>query len=374
MSPSALTETFLPSERTPHSSEVSIGSADAVPVACRRSCPHRPRSQPLQPQDFLHGAPDHVLVGEAGQLEAASAGVDHARLLVADEEGGVGRRVVVVEQLEDEAEAALRAALGARAEAGRAVGAQLPVPAVRADEKRHSPDRLCSRTGSALPREPHPEVLVGPLGEDAAARSPLQQALLEQVGLQHVLDRVLLLADRHRQRREADRPAGELGRDRVAAGRGRCGRGRRRRPRASPGRRRPPRRRSTRAPSPGRSRGPASAGGWRRAVCPASARRSCRRPPLSISTSRIPAERPMISRQVLGAVVLEAVADAEAVAQRRRQQAGPRRRPDQREGRQRQRHRAGAGALAEHDRKLAVLHRRVEGLLHRPPRAGGSRR
>ena len=68
-------------------------------------------------------------------------------------------------------------------------------------------------------------------------------------------------------------------------------------------------------------------------------------------------------RQVLGAVVLEAVGDAEAVAQRRRQQAGAGRRADQGEGRQRQGHRAGAGALAEHDRQLAVLHRRVERLL-----------
>ena len=56
--------------------------------------------------------------------------------------------------------------------------------------------------------------------------------------------------------------------------------------------------------------------------------------------------------EVVGAVVLEPVADAEAVAQRRRQQAGAGRRADQRERRQRQGHGAGAGALAEHDRQL----------------------
>ena len=38
-----------------------------------------------------------------GELEGAPAAADHAALLVADEERGVGRRVVVVEQLEQEA-------------------------------------------------------------------------------------------------------------------------------------------------------------------------------------------------------------------------------------------------------------------------------
>src|ERR1044071_3828438 len=63
-----------------------------------------------------------------------------------------------------------------------------------------------------------PEMLVGPGGEHATARSALQQALLKQVGLEHVLDRVGLLADRHGQGREADRPAGELGRDDIEQG------------------------------------------------------------------------------------------------------------------------------------------------------------
>ena len=67
--------------------------------------------------------------------------------------------------------------------------------------------------------------------------------------------------------------------------------------------------------------------------------------------------------------MLEPVADAEAVAQRRRQQPGAGRRADQRERRQVERHGARAGALAEDDRQLAVLHRRIERLLDRPVEA-----
>ena len=43
-----------------------------------------------------------------GQLARPAPGADQAALLVEQEEGGVGRRVVVVEQLEQEAEAAFR--------------------------------------------------------------------------------------------------------------------------------------------------------------------------------------------------------------------------------------------------------------------------
>ena len=74
-------------------------------------------------------------------------------------------------------------------------------------------------------------------------------------------------------------------------------------------------------------------------------------------------------RQVGGVVVLEPLGDAEAVAQRRRQQPGPGRRADERERRQVERDRPRAGALAEHDRQLAVLHRRVQRLLDRPVEA-----
>ena len=70
-----------------------------------------------RPEHLLDRAADHVLVAEAGQLARAAAGADQPALLVGDEERGVGRRVVVVEQLEEEAEAAVRAAaraLGSR--------------------------------------------------------------------------------------------------------------------------------------------------------------------------------------------------------------------------------------------------------------------
>src|SRR4029077_16611448 len=62
------------------------------------------------------------------------------------------------------------------------------------------------------------EGVISALGEDASGRGPLEQALLQEIWLEHVLDRVLLLADRDRQGREADRAAAELGRDRVQQG------------------------------------------------------------------------------------------------------------------------------------------------------------
>src|SRR5204863_9975052 len=76
---------------------------------------------------------------EAGQLEGAAAAADDPALGVADEERCVGRGVVVVEELEEEAEAALRATLGLAAEAGGAVALRGAVAAVRADEQvRHA--------------------------------------------------------------------------------------------------------------------------------------------------------------------------------------------------------------------------------------------
>ena len=69
--------------------------------------------------------------------------------------------------------------------------------------------------------------------------------------------------------------------------------------------------------------------------------------------------------EVAGAVVLEPVLEAEAVAQRRGQQAGAGGGADQREGRQLERDDARAGARADRDRELAVLHRGIERLLDR---------
>jgi hypothetical protein len=57
------------------------------------------------------------------------------------------------------------------------------------------------------------------------------------------------------------------------------------------------------------------------------------------------------------------VHDAEARAERRRQQSGARRRAHERERLQRDLHRSRAGPLADHDVQLIVLHRGVEDLL-----------
>ena len=59
------------------------------------------------------------------------------------------------------------------------------------------------------------EVREGGRRRRAAPGGALDQPLLQQVGLVDVLDRVLLLAHRDRQRREADRAAGELPADRA---------------------------------------------------------------------------------------------------------------------------------------------------------------
>ena len=64
-------------------------------------------------------------------------------------------------------------------------------------------------------------------------------------------------------------------------------------------------------------------------------------------------------------VEVEPVHDAEARAQRRRQQSGARRRADQRERLQRHLHRPRARALADDDVQLEVLHRGIEDFLDR---------
>ena len=67
--------------------------------------------------------------------------------------------------------------------------------------------------------------------------------------------------------------------------------------------------------------------------------------------------------QFLRAVELQALDDAEAVAQRRGQQACARGRADQGEGRQVELDRTRGRALADHDVDLVVLHRRVQHFL-----------
>ena len=63
-------------------------------------------------------------------------------------------------------------------------------------------------------------------------------------------------------------------------------------------------------------------------------------------------------------VELQALHDAEAIAQRRGQKPGAGGGPDQREGRQVQFDGARRRALADHDVELVVLQRRIQHLLH----------
>ena len=69
--------------------------------------------------------------------------------------------------------------------------------------------------------------------------------------------------------------------------------------------------------------------------------------------------------QFLGRVEIQPDRNAEAVAQRRRQQPGARRRADQRELRQIDLHRARRRPLADDQVELVVLHRRIEDFLDR---------
>src|ERR687897_221546 len=87
----------------------------------------------LKAEHVLRGPADHVQVTEPGELARSAARPDEAPLLVEDEEGGVGGRVVVVQELEQEPEAALLASLGSRLEAGGALCGLAAVAAVRAD-------------------------------------------------------------------------------------------------------------------------------------------------------------------------------------------------------------------------------------------------
>src|SRR5204862_2690700 len=80
---------------------------------------------------------DDVLVLQPGELERVLADVEDPPVLVAGEKGRLGRRVVVVEKLEQKAEAAFRASLGSIRETRGALPRLLPVPAIRADEEGH---------------------------------------------------------------------------------------------------------------------------------------------------------------------------------------------------------------------------------------------
>ena len=79
----------------------------------------------------------------------------------------------------------------------------------------------------------------------------------------------------------------------------------------------------------------------------------------------MPAERAHDRGELVLGVVLEPLPDAEAVAQRGREQSGARGRADQGEGRHREADAARRRTLADHDVDLEVLHRRVEHLFDR---------
>src|SRR2546423_5997198 len=59
------------------------------------------------------------------------------------------------------------------------------------------------------------DVSAAEVGDDTAAGRALDEPELEEVRLVDVLDRLLLLAERDRERGEADGPAAELDRDRL---------------------------------------------------------------------------------------------------------------------------------------------------------------
>src|SRR5581483_7826308 len=79
-----------------------------------------------------------LTLAPAGQLEHATSGGEDAASLVADDEPRVRARVVVVHQLEQEAEAAPSASHRLRRHPLEAVDVDRAVLAVRADVERHA--------------------------------------------------------------------------------------------------------------------------------------------------------------------------------------------------------------------------------------------
>ena len=212
------------------------------------------------------------------------------------------------------------------------------------------------------------------VGRDAAARGAHEEALLEQIGLVDVLDRVGLLAHGDRQRAEAHRARRRTSRRSRGGSRGRAGRARRRPPRAGRAPRR--RRRASMWPAPrtsAKSRTRLSRRLATRGVPRerAAMRLGARGVDLHLEDARRAQDDP---GEVGGLVQLEPVRDAEAVAQRRGEQAGARGGADQREGREVERDDRRARALADRDRQLCGPPSRDR----RSPRAragaGGSRR
>ena len=72
----------------------------------------------LEAQHVAHRPADHVGSPRPVSSRTPAARADDAGVAVADDEGRVGRGVVIVEKLEQETEAAFGAALGAGCETG----------------------------------------------------------------------------------------------------------------------------------------------------------------------------------------------------------------------------------------------------------------
>src|SRR2546423_5836107 len=93
--------------------------------------------EPGEPEGGDHVCAEHLLLAPAAQLEDAAADCEDAALLVARDEAGRRCRVVVVHQLEKEAEPAVVAGDGFVEHPFLAVDVDRPLLAVRADEVRH---------------------------------------------------------------------------------------------------------------------------------------------------------------------------------------------------------------------------------------------
>ena len=221
-----------------------------------------------------------------------------------------------------------------------------------------------------------PEMPVGALGGDPAARRALQEAFLDQERLVDVLERAAVLADRGGDRLDAGGAAAGSARSAWSGSCGRPRRSRARRPRAASSARRAAarvdarRRPSTCAKSrTRRSRRLAMRGVPR-------LRRAISAPPSA--SSGMPsrrAERARICARSIGAVEVEPVDDAEAGAQRRRDQPGAGGGADQREARQVDLDAsAPPGPWPSTRSTWKSSMRGVEDLLDRRPAAGGSRR
>src|SRR5262249_1377842 len=93
-------------------------------------------------------------------------------------------------------------------------------PVIATNERRHLLGDWSERAESRRLEERRgfpgrADVLAAELGDDPPARRALEEAELEQVRLVDILDRLGLLAERDRERREPDRAAAELLHDRA---------------------------------------------------------------------------------------------------------------------------------------------------------------